>query len=65
MAVNTTAVVTGTTSRNVPKTIEDRWQAVKPPGEDSRTQSPTTSVPQRKSVTLAVVSTAVGVSPCY
>ena len=31
MAVDTTAVVTGTPSRNVPKTIEGQWQAVKPP----------------------------------
>ena len=31
MAVDTTANVTGTPSRNVPKTIEGQWQAVKPP----------------------------------
>ena len=31
MAVDTTAIVTGAPSRNVPKTIEGQWQAVKPP----------------------------------
>ena len=31
MAVDTTAVVAGTPSRNVPKTIGGQWQAVKPP----------------------------------
>jgi hypothetical protein len=31
MAVDTTAIVTGATSRNVPKTIGGQWQAVKPP----------------------------------
>ena len=31
MAVDTTAIVTGTPSRNVPKTIGGQWQAVKPP----------------------------------
>ena len=51
MAVDTTAIVTGAPSRNAPKTIEGQWQAVKPPWEDSRTQSPTTSVPQRISTT--------------
>ena len=31
MAVDTTAIVTGAPSRNVPKTIEGQWQVVKPP----------------------------------
>ena len=31
MAVDTTAIVTGAPSRNVPKTIEGQWQAVQPP----------------------------------
>ena len=31
MAVDTTTIVTGAPSRNVPKTIGGQWQAVKPP----------------------------------
>ena len=40
MAVDTTAIVTGAPSRNVPKTIEGQWQAVKPPWGRHRDTEP-------------------------
>ena len=46
MAVDTTAIVTGAPSRNVPKTIEGQWQAVKPPwGRHKDTEPDNLSVP--------------------